>query len=108
MKYKLITLDLDGTLLRTYNSITKKNYQALKNFANAGGKIVISTGRAITSARKIANKIEKHIGTQIPYIITLCGSMIYDHKNKIVYQKLIRPETTKKIVDLIKKLKLNI
>ena len=108
MKYKLIALDLDGTLLRTHHSITKKNYQALKNFANAGGKIVISTGRAITSARKIANKIEKNTGIQIPYIITLCGSTIYDHENKIIYQKLIKPETTKKIVDLIKKLKLNI
>ena len=108
MKYKLIALDLDGTLLRTHHSITRKNYQALKNFANAGGKIVISTGRAITSARKIANKIEKYTGIQIPYIIALCGSMIYDHENKIIYQKLIKPETTKKIVDLIKKLKLNI
>ncbi len=108
MKYKLIAIDLDGTLIKRLNKITNKNFQALKNFTNAGGQIVISTGRAITSARKIADRIEKYTGKKVPYIVTLCGSAIYDHENKIIYKNLIDPITTKQIVDLVKKLKLNI
>lgn len=108
MKYKLIAIDLDGTLLKRHRKITKKNFQALKNFTDAGGQIVISTGRAITSARKIANKIEKYTGKKMPYIISLCGSVIYDDKDKIISQKLISPNITKKIAAEVKRLGLNI
>lgn len=108
MKYKLLAIDLDGTLLKRYRKITKNNFKALKSFNDAGGQIIISTGRTITSARKIANKIENYTGKKIPYIISLCGSVIYDDKNKIVSEKLISPEITKKIADEVKKLRLNI
>lgn len=108
MRYKLIAIDLDGTLLKRHRKITKKNYQALKKFTDAGGQIVISTGRAITSARKIANKIESYTGKKIPYIITLCGSVVYDDKDKIISQKLINPNITKKIAAEVKRLGLNI
>ena len=108
MKYKLIAIDLDGTLIKRLKKITNKNFQALKNFTDAGGQIIISTGRAITSTRKIADRIEKYTGKKIPYIITLCGSAIYDHENKIIYKNLIDPTTTKQITDIVKKLKLNI
>ena len=54
MNYKLIAIDLDGTLLKGLNTIPKKSLEALKRFTDAGGKIVISTGRAITSARTSA------------------------------------------------------
>lgn len=105
MNYKLIAVDLDGTLLKGLNTIPKKSLMALKRFTDAGGKIVISTGRAITSARKIANKIEAYTGKKIPYIISLCGGIIYDHENNIVFEKLIDKTTTKKIADKVKELK---
>ena len=108
MKYKLLAIDLDGTLLKRHRKITKNNFKALKAFNDAGGQIIISTGRAITSARRVANRIENYIGTKIPYIISLCGSVIYDDKNKIVSEKLINPEITKKIADEVKRLGLNI
>ena len=108
MNYKLIAIDLDGTLLKGLNTIPKKSLEALKRFTDAGGKIVISTGRAITSARKIANKIEDYTGQKVPYIISLCGGIIYDHENKVVFEKLIDKETTKKIADKVKELKLYI
>jgi hydroxymethylpyrimidine pyrophosphatase-like HAD family hydrolase len=105
MNYKLIAVDLDGTLLKGLNTIPKKSLMALKRFTDAGGKIVISTGRAITSARKIANKIEAYTGKKIPYIISLCGGIIYDHENNIIFEKLIDKTTTKKIADKVKELK---
>ena len=108
MKYKLLAIDLDGTLLKRHRKITKNNFKALKAFNDARGQIIISTGRAITSARRVANRIENYIGAKIPYIISLCGSVIYDDKNKIVSEKLINPEITKKIADEVKRLGLNI
>ncbi len=108
MNYKLIAIDLDGTLLKGLNTIPKKSLEALKRFTDAGGKIVISTGRAIASARKIANKIEDYTGQKVPYIISLCGGIFYDHENKVVFEKLIDKETTKKIADKVKELKLYI
>lgn len=45
MKYKLVALDLDGTLLNSDKKISQKNLDAIKRAKENGVKIVIITGR---------------------------------------------------------------
>lgn len=45
--YKLLALDLDGTLLNDKKVISKKNLAALKKVEDLGIKVVITTGRAL-------------------------------------------------------------
>jgi hydroxymethylpyrimidine pyrophosphatase-like HAD family hydrolase len=61
MKHKVVFLDLDGTLITVGHGISKYNILALEKFINLGGDIVLSTGRSIVSALKIAQKITKKI-----------------------------------------------
>ena len=49
MKYKLIALDLDGTLLDEQKRISKANLEALQKAKELGAKIVLITGRGRSS-----------------------------------------------------------
>lgn len=57
--YKLIAIDLDGTLLTDEKYITKKNVDYLNHLSKLGYEIVIATGRGYYSARKITQIFEQ-------------------------------------------------
>lgn len=103
MKYKLIALDLDGTLVSKRNSISKKSFQALSRYIDLGGKVAIVTGRSINSAIMIAKKIESKIGKKIDFISASNGGIIFDYKeNKLISENLITSEIIEKIKILLK------
>ena len=45
--YKLLAIDLDGTLLNSYGTISNKNKQAIKKAKEKGIEVVIASGRHI-------------------------------------------------------------
>ena len=54
--YKMIILDLDGTLLNDYKEISKENINLIKRAYNEKGIIsVIATGRPLEYANEICN-----------------------------------------------------
>ena len=83
--YKLIAIDLDGTLLNSYGQISEKNKQALKQAQEQGAEIVLASGRPSNSVKNLANEIGN-----CRYIICGNGSLIYDiQKEEIIYDKFI-------------------
>jgi Cof subfamily protein (haloacid dehalogenase superfamily) len=50
MRYRLIAIDLDGTLLNEKKAVSPANAAALKRAAAAGAKIMISSGRIFPEA----------------------------------------------------------
>lgn len=59
--YKLIALDLDGTLLTDNKEITKENLDLIHYLIEVGYEIVIATGRSYYSARILTNNIKEHL-----------------------------------------------
>ena len=55
--YKLVAIDLDGTLLNSYGSVSQKNKETIKKAIEKGTQIVIASGRPLSSARSFANEI---------------------------------------------------
>ena len=53
----LIITDVDGTLLREKDGISKENLDAIKRFIEKGGHFTVSTGRAIDVARELLKGI---------------------------------------------------
>lgn len=41
--YKLIAIDLDGTLLNSYGEVSKKNKEAITKAINKGSQVVIAS-----------------------------------------------------------------
>ena len=85
---KILFTDLDGTLLNDQKQISEGNLAAIHMALEKGHKIVISTGRALTSAKKQAQAL----GLTMPgcYIIAFNGACIYDiHEKKVIFSETI-------------------
>jgi len=94
--YKLIAIDLDGTLLDSYGQISEKNRKALLKASENGAQIVIASGRSTNSVRNIANDLGI-----CRYIICGNGSLIYDLQNEeIIYDKFIEKEKALQIIKI--------
>ncbi len=94
--YKLIAIDLDGTLLNSYGQVSEKNKEALIKAKNSGAEIVLASGRSTTSVRNIASDLGV-----CKYIICGNGSLIYDlSKDEIIYDKFIDKKKVLQIIQI--------
>lgn len=94
--YKLVAIDLDGTLLNSYGEVSNENKQAIKNAINNGVEIVLSSGRIGDSVESIANELGAN-----NYYISGNGSMLYNIKeNKIEYENFIEKEKMLKLIKI--------
>lgn len=66
MSYKLVCIDMDGTLLNSYGKVSEVSKKALKKAHDMGVHIVISTGRMYTDAESYSNMI----GLRSPIIVS--------------------------------------
>ena len=57
--YKLIAIDLDGTLLDDKKEISKENVDLIKELIEKGYEVVIATGRRYWSAKELTKNIDK-------------------------------------------------
>lgn len=81
--YKLVAIDLDGTMLNSYGEVTSRTISTIKNTLKKGINVVIASGRTIDSIYGIADEI----GAK-KYIIAGNGAVIYDiNKQDIIYEK---------------------
>ena len=78
MKYKMIVLDFDGTLLEDATSkIPESTKELLNTLKNKGIIIVLASGRGFNSALKICEN-----GYFANYLSTDSGAILYDLDNK--------------------------
>ncbi len=99
-KYKLIAIDLDGTLLNEEKIITDKNKNAIRKCLENGIKIVISSGRALEHITNYMEELEITDG----YGSAFHGSTIFKAgSNEIVNETFLDTSLAKEIInDLIK------
>ena len=94
--YKLIAIDLDGTLLNSYGQVSEKNREALKKAQEKGVQIVLASGRSTNSVKNIANELGDN-----DYIICGNGSLVYDLQNdEIIYDKFIEKKKALQIIKI--------
>ena len=78
--YKMVAVDLDGTMLNSYGEVTENTKRVIKQTIQKGTEVIIASGRSIDSIKTIANEIGS-----TKYMIAGNGAVVYDIKNdKIV------------------------
>lgn len=93
--YKLIAIDIDGTLINSYGEITNENKNAVKKANEAGINVILASGRNYATIQNFSNDLNLN-----KYAICGNGSSIYDIKNnKVIYEKTLSKE---KVLDIIK------
>lgn len=94
--YKLMAIDLDGTLLNTYGEVSEKTREALIKAKNSGTEVVLASGRPISSTESLA--IELGVDN---YLISGNGAAVYDIKNqKVIYDRFLTKEQVLRIAKL--------
>lgn len=105
--YKLIAVDLDGTLLNDQHQIEQENIEAIKTIQNKGIKVVFCTGRPEKSAYAYVEKVKSF--TDEDYVITYNGALIQNVRSKnILYKSDINGELLKKLIEIGEKYDTNI
>jgi len=77
-RYKMVALDMDGTLLNDRQEISEANIQALKGCLDKGILICLSTGRGMHSVRPYLGLI----GADIP-LVTTNGSEVWERPDRL-------------------------
>lgn len=105
--YKLIALDMDGTLLNEEKKISKENYLAIKQAREKGIKVVLATGRPTKGIERYLGKLD--LINDEDYCVTYNGSLVVNTGTKEELTKiLLTSEDVHYLYDLSKKLDVNI
>ncbi len=91
MKYKLLVLDVDGTLLNEAKEITKRTLSTLRKAQQMGLRIVLASGRPTYGLMPLAKALE--LGNYGGFILSYNGCQIVDAQNgRILFERRINPE----------------
>ena len=91
MKYKLLVLDVDGTLLNNEKEISKRTLSTLLKAQHTGIRIVLASGRPTSGLLPLAKALE--MGNFGGYIVSYNGAQIINAENgEVMFDKRINPE----------------
>lgn len=91
MKYKLLVLDVDGTLLNDAREISKRTLAALLKVQQTGVRIVLASGRPTYGLMSLAKALE--LGNYGGFIVSYNGCQIIKAQNgEILFERRINPE----------------
>lgn len=93
--YKLLALDMDGTLLNSQKKISPKTAAAISELSRRGVYVVVSTGRGVAELADYKEELKF-----MQYGITSSGGAVYDFFNKkAVKAHLIPKDIAFEIID---------
>jgi Cof subfamily protein (haloacid dehalogenase superfamily) len=93
LKYKLIAIDLDGTLLSPAGKVTARTKAAVHRCLAAGYLVCFATGRNFTESRAILDAVA-HYGSAV----FVGGAMVIDTKQRItLHRTLMNPDLARQL-----------
>lgn len=97
MKYELLAIDMDGTLLNDSKLIGEKSIEYIKKVIDMGIKFVIASGRVPAALKYYEYTISRN-----QPVICCNGAIILDHDKNIIYTKSLSKDSVIKIVDILR------
>ena len=99
MSVKIIFSDIDGTFVTTDKKITPKTEKAVKTLLEKKLKFVLVSARMPDAIYSVTDLIDL---PRIP-VISYSGALVLTEDGKILYDRRISPESTKKVLEEIDK-----
>src|SRR3990170_4967086 len=95
--YRLLAIDIDGTLVNSRNELTPATTAALARAGNAGIHVVLATGRRYSHALPLVEPL----GIDVP-LVTASGALVKDPlDHRTLYQARFEPQVLLDAVALI-------
>src|SRR3954464_4831880 len=83
-KYRLIAIDLDGTLMSPAGHVTPRGTEAIRKALDAGLLVCFATGRNWTESRTILHAVEHYDSA-----VFVGGAMVVDTKREVVLHRMM-------------------
>jgi HAD superfamily hydrolase (TIGR01484 family) len=93
--YKLVALDMDGTLLNEEKLISKENREAIFAALEAGVSVIFSTGRGVQSALPYAIEL----GLETP-IVSVNGSEVWKAPGELLSRHILSAELVRTLHEI--------
>ncbi|KAB7706674.1 Cof-type HAD-IIB family hydrolase [Bacillus aerolatus] len=94
--YKMIAIDLDGTLLNDELIVSPRTVEAIQKAVERGTVVTVATGRMFRSAKQFAQQL----GLNVP-LITYQGALIQDVEEKeVMYERPVPPKIAHKLIEI--------
>lgn len=87
VKYELIALDLDDTVLNSKKEISQRTKKAIEDARATGARVVVASGRAYGSLKRFADEL-----TIQDYAISLAGGVVHDATGNVIHGVYLDPE----------------
>lgn len=105
--YKIIALDMDGTLLNSDKVITERTKNALKAARKKGVKVVLASGRPIDGLRRYLKELD--LVDKDEYVLSYNGSLVQETKSDaIIHESGLNGYDLRYIYKLSRELEVNI
>ncbi|MCK6265178.1 Cof-type HAD-IIB family hydrolase [Vibrio sp. ZSDE26] len=105
--YKLIALDMDGTLLNSDKQISSDTKRAIASARENGTKVVLASGRPIDGMERQLNELG--IDGNNEFVLYYNGSMVKElGSQKVIHRRIINGKAAKEVAQLANQLGLNV
>lgn len=105
--YKLIAIDMDGTLLREDKTISKRTEEAIRKACEKGVKIVLASGRPIEGLQRYLEML--HLNTHDDYVLSYNGSVVQNVATKeVICKNVLKGSDLLALYNVSKELGVNI
>lgn len=96
MVYRMLAVDIDGTLLHSNNRLNRRTKDAIEFVKNKDVYVTLVTERHFHSAKKIAKALKLDT-----ILVTQNGAFIASTLDKPIYEKRLKPETVHRLVEAL-------
>lgn len=105
--YKLVAIDMDGTLLKDDKTISEENKAAIKKAKDKGVKVVLSTGRPLEGIKKYLKQLD--LISDHDYAVAFNGGLVEKtSEDEILTENYMTKEDLNLLYDLSKDLDIDI
>ncbi|MBE7064960.1 MAG: HAD family phosphatase [Ruminococcaceae bacterium] len=94
MKYKMLAVDMDGTLLTHEKIITKRNFDALMKAKEKGVLTVVSTGRAVAGV----DIYDEIVALESPVILCNGAEIVKFPEGNLLFKQAFERDVAEKVI----------
>lgn len=99
--YKLVAIDMDGTLLREDKTISDRTKDAIKGAVDKGVKVVLASGRPIQGLERYLEELQ--LVSENDYVMSFNGSVVQNVKTRDIISKNILKGKDLKVLHTLSK-----
>ncbi|WP_300348340.1 sugar-phosphatase [Clostridium sp.] len=105
--YKLVAIDMDGTLLRNDKSLSKETKEVIKEARKKGVKVVLATGRPVDGVKRYLEELDLWHDNE--YVLTFNGAIIKEiGQDKVICRDTLKGTDLLELYEISKNVGLNI